>query len=174
MEIATKHWNPTRLGTDLRFIFFVTLFFGAIGFLMNAGHLSFIGQNIAPRPEGSEWWFIMAALVGIVLPLVGVILFFKYDIIRRVLGNLLIVLGAQIGFEAIAANNFFPSVIVYSAVFYVAFRLWQLWEGNKTIAKCCYVPEPIKKTVRAILNLNFVLWSAVLLHLLTQRIPTIY
>jgi hypothetical protein len=109
-------------------------------------------------------WIGLAIAIGLILPSVAWLIWFKHPQPRKILGFYLSVLIIQIITEQIFSSVVFPSLVVVIGTIYTAFRLWQLWRGQQLIHTFHSLS---RKWVSALLSILGLFWSSNLIMLLT-------
>lgn len=109
---------------------------------------------------------VIAIFVGILLPRTAFFVWIRHPEPRKVLGFYLLVLSVQIVTEQVLSRALFPSIVVAIGTIYTAFRLWQLWQGQKLLATNSQTVVPHRKLMYVLLWLILLFWLSNLLMLL--------
>jgi hypothetical protein len=110
-------------------------------------------------------WIAIALFVGVLLPGIAFLVFFRQPQLRKVLGFYLLVLIVQIAAEQILSSTLFPSIVVLIGTIYTAFRLWQLWQAQQIVAGTTQ-PEGFRlRFLNSLLWLMFLFWLSNLIML---------
>ncbi len=152
--------------TTLSFIISVTLLTLVVGWLIATGAVP-IQKNIQfsdAERAFMQVWIGLAIAIGLILPSVAWLIWFKHPQSRKILGFYLSVLIIQIITEQIFSSVVFPSLVVVIGTIYTTFRLWQLWQGQQLI---CTFHSSSRKWVSALLSILGLFWSSNLIMLLT-------
>lgn len=111
-----------------------------------------------PLPAWFKIWFGTVQVVGIVLPLLGMLLWgvwWGYSSVLTVLIWYFVMLGLQILSEILTLRQFHSVVWVMVPYLYLPYRIWQLYEGLTLLS-----PESELMWVRNLLIVEIVLWIA--------------
>jgi hypothetical protein len=152
--------------TTLSFVISATLLTLVVGWLIATGAVP-IQKNIQfsdAERAFMQVWIRLAIAIGLILPSVAWLIWFKYPQPRKILGFYLSVLIIQIITEQIFSSAVFPSLVVTIGTIYTAFRLWQLWRGRQLIHT---FHSSSRKWVSALLSILGLFWSSNLIMLLT-------
>ncbi|MCC5620550.1 hypothetical protein [Nostoc sp. CHAB 5715] len=118
-------WKTTFL-----FMVLATLVVILVGWLTSIGILP-ISQMINYSDAGLRFirvWILLAIAIGLIVPTITFVIWFKYPEIRKIFGFYLLVLIIQIVTEQIVSRVWLPSLVVIIGTLYTAFRVWQLWQ----------------------------------------------
>jgi hypothetical protein len=121
--------------TVLIFIVLATLVVGLVGWLTSIGILP-ISPVINYSDAGLRFirvWILLAVAIGLIVPTIALIVWFKYPEIRQIFGFYLLVITIQIITEQIVSSVWLPSLVVIIGTLYTAFRVWQLWHEQQFI-----------------------------------------
>ena len=163
-QLTINNWKSTSL-----FIAFVTIFIVLIAWLIQGSILP-INRSLGYTTQEFQFiqfWLRLAVVIGIVLPFIGLLLSLGDRQTRKIWGFYLLAIAFQIPTEILFSRLFFPSIVVIVGTLYTAFRLWQLWEGQKFIAA-----NP-NKFVKILLQIVLLFWSANAIVLLTLNWPNL-
>ncbi|PSB31274.1 hypothetical protein [Chlorogloea sp. CCALA 695] len=152
----------------LSFVLAVTLLTISVGWLTMTGVLP-IQQNIQySNTEGNfiRVWLGLAIALGLIIPTIAWLRWFKNPQDRKILGFYLFVLLVQIITEQVSSSTGAPSLVVTIGTVYTVFRLWQLWQGQKLIHKAA-VNLSSPKLMSSLLWLLGLFWCSNLFMLLT-------
>lgn len=152
--------------TTLSFVIFAALLTLAMGWLITIGAVPIQKTIQFSDAEHAfmQVWIRLAIAIGLILPSVAWLLWFKHPQPRKILGVYLSVLIIQIITEQIFSSVMFPSLVVVIGTIYTAFRLWQLWQGQQFI---CTFHSSSRKWVSALLWILGLFWSSNLIMLFT-------
>ena len=125
-------------------------------------------------------WIQLAVTIGLILPTVAWLVWFKYSESRIIFGFYLLLLVTQIATEQIVSSVWLPSLVVVTGTLYTLFRVWQLWQGLQQMktsppqsARSATSKKPQQKLASGILWLLLLFWSGNLIVLLTIAWPSI-
>jgi hypothetical protein len=118
-------------------------------------------------------WVIIAIFVGILFPATAFLLWLGHPVPRKILGFYLLVLITQIVTEQVLSGVLFSSIVVAIGTIYTAFRLWQLWQGQKLLASDTQAVVPYQKLLQVLLWLILLFWLSNLVMLLVLPWPII-
>ena len=116
-------------------------------------------------------WMGLLAVVSLVLPALALIAWGRHAAVRRALLPYALVLAAQILVEVTFSSVFVPNVVVLTGLVFTAYRLWQLWTTRRFFSGVEDPAGPGRSSVRALLSLGLVCWTANLLFLLSVALP---
>lgn len=153
--------------TCLLFMTIATLVCAGIGWLIRRGILPF-NTSIAFNNWQLKFikiWVQVALLVGVILPLLLLLVFWDDPSSRQFLALYLLAVVVQLFSEATFSRWFCASIVVFIGTAYTVFRLWQLWEGMHLTT----YPQPWL----ALLWLISLFWVANLLMLALMAFPSI-
>lgn len=114
-----------------------------------------------------------AIAIGLILPTITFVIWFKYPEIRKIFGFYLLVLIIQIVTEQIVSKFWFPSLVVIIGTLYTAFRVWQLWHEQQFIKSTDFAERGNFRIISSVLWLLLLFWSSNLIMLLTLSWPSI-
>lgn len=149
----------------IAFSVLATLITILIGWLSSVELLP-ITQTIEYSDAGLKFihvWLRLAIAIGLILPVVTFIVWFKRPEPRRVFGFYLLLLVIQIITEQIVSSVWLPSLVVVIGTLYTVFRVWQLWQGLHLIK----TTQAQHKLMTSVLWLLLLFWSSNLIMLLT-------
>ena len=110
-------------------------------------------------------WAKVAALLGIVLPIIMWIVFWDEPVVRTFFGCYLLAVVVQLASEISFSHILCKSVVVIIGTLYTGFRIGQLWAGLHLIT----YPQPWL----GLLWLVMLFWLANMMMLITMAIPSI-
>lgn len=152
--------------TTLSFVVSTTLLTLVVGWLIATGAVP-IQKNIQfsdAERAFMQVWIGLAIAIGLILPSVAWLIWFRHPQPRKILGFYLSVLIIQIITEQIFSSMVFPSLVVVIGTIYTTFLLWQLWQGQQLIHT---FHSSIRKWISALLSILGLFWSSNLIMLLT-------
>ena len=117
-------------------------------------------------------WILLAIAIGLIIPTITFILWFKYPEVCKIFGFYLLVIVIQIVTEHIVSRVLFPSLVVIIGTLYTAFRVWQLWYEQQFI-KSINFSRANFRVISSVLWLLLLFWSSNLIMLLTLSWPSI-
>lgn len=150
------------------FVILTTLITLLMSWLIPMGVLP-IQQVIQYSAAGRNFiqvWIKLAVTVGLILPGVAWLLWFRNLQSRRILDFYLSVLIIQIVSEQVFRGVLFPSLVVIIGTLYTAFRIWQLWRGRQLIWHNSW-DFSNRKRLNLLLSILLVFWCSNLIMLLT-------
>lgn len=165
--------QPMTWKTSLIFVTLATVITILVGWLIAAGLLP-IHQTIEHSDAGLKFiqaWVQLAIAIGLVLPTIAFIVWFKHPESRTIFGFYLLLLVIQILTERIVSSVWLSSLVVVIGTLYTAFRVWQLWQGIQLIKTT--QKQSKYKLVKGILWLLLLFWSSNLIILLTLAWPSV-
>jgi hypothetical protein len=109
---------------------------------------------------------VIAIFFGILLPGTAFFVWIHHPEPRKILGFYLLVLSVQIVTEQVLSGVLFSSIVVAIGTIYTAFRLWQLWQGQKLLAANSQTVVPHRKLLNVLLWLILLFWLSNLIMLL--------
>ncbi len=160
--------DPLTWQTTISFLFLSTLLIFVTAWLTTSGILP-INRAIDYTDEQASFlkvWMTTAIFLGILLPAIALAIWIRHPQPRKVLSFYLLVLIIQIVIERVLTGALFPSIAVTIGTIYTAFRLWQLWQGQKLLAAQTGTIVPKPKLLSGLLWLMLLFWSSNLLMLL--------
>ena len=163
-------WKTTFL-----FIVLATLVVILVGWLISIGILP-ISQMINYSDAGLRFirvWILLAIAIGLIVPTITFVIWFKYPEIRKIFGFYLLVLIIQIVTEQIVSRVWLPSLVVIIGTLYTAFRVWQLWHEQQFIKSTDFIEPGNFRIISSVLWLLLLFWSSNLIMLLTLSWPSI-
>lgn len=167
--------SPLNWKTTLLFLTFATLLSWLSGWLTMSGALSIkvtIDYSISEL-NFIRCWVKLAAFIGILIPSIAFLVWFRYPQSRKVLGFYLLVLIIQIVTEQCLSNILFPSIVVIIGTVYTAFRLWQLWQGQQLIRENLRFGLGNQKILVSLLWIMLLFWLSNLVMLLILPWPKV-
>lgn len=150
------------------FVLLATLITLLMSWLIPMGVLP-IQQIISHNAAGRSFiqvWFKLAITVGLILPSIAWLLWFRNPQPRRILDFYLSVLIIQILTERVFISLLFPSLAVIIGTLYTAFRIWQLRHGQQLIRQNSW-DFSNRKQLNVLLSILLVFWCSNLVMLLT-------
>ncbi|MBD1865739.1 hypothetical protein H6F95_00180 [Cyanobacteria bacterium FACHB-471] len=159
--------------TSLAFVVLATLIMMFVGWLISNGLLP-IRQTIEHSEAGLKFiqvWIQLAIAIGLVLPIIAFIAWFKRPEIRKIFGFYLLLIVIQIATEQIVSEVWLSSLVVVIGTLYTAFRVWQLWQGLQLIRTTQERAQ--YRLVSSVLWLLLLFWSSNLLVLFTIAWPSV-
>ena len=160
--------DPLSWKTTISFLFLSTLLILLIAWLTISGVLP-IDRAIDYTNEQASFlkaWITVAMFLGVLFPAIALAISIRYPQPRKVLSFYLLVLLVQIITEQVLSEVLFSSIVVTIGTIYTAFRLWQLWEGQKLLAAKTETVIPNQKLLNILLRSMLLFWSSNLLMLL--------
>ena len=160
--------NPNHWSTVFSFCAIATLSSVGYGWLVENRKLplnSVMAFNDA-QIEFIKVWAKLAAVIGIILPIVMWIVFWHEPIVRIFFGCYLLAVVVQLASETAFSRIFCQSVVVIIGTLYTGFRIWQLWLGLHLIT---YFQPWL-----ALLWLDLLFWVANLIMLSFMAIPSLF
>lgn len=173
MQIPNVCRQAMTWKTSLAFISLATAVVFLIGWLSSVGLLP-INRTIEHSEAGLKFiqaWIQLAVAIGLVLPTVAYVVWFKYPAARTIFGFYLLLLVIQIVTEQIISRIWLSSSVVVIGTLYTAFRVWQLWQGLQLIKMSRKQSQ--RKLLRGVLWLLFLFWSSNFIVLLALAWPSI-
>lgn len=166
------------LFTWKKILFFVactTLLLLALNWLILSDilHIKKTIDYSASQADFIQIWIKIAALIGLLLPLIALFFWRRYLEPRKVLVFYLVVLIVQIAAEMIVSRVLFSSLVVMSGTIYTAFRIWQLWQGQQLVTATAQTNNYHPTIFSSLLWLLLIFWSSNLIVLFTVAWPTI-
>jgi hypothetical protein len=159
--------------TSLVFVVLATLTMMLVGWLISSELLP-IRQTIKYSEAGLKFirvWMQLAIAIGLVLPIIAFIAWFKRPEVRKLFGFYLLLLVIQIAIEQIVSEVWLSSLVVVTGTLYTAFRVWQLWQSLQLMR------TPQKRSryrlVRGVLWIMLLFWSSNLIMLFTIVWPSV-
>lgn len=172
--------NPTLLPTAALFVVIATIILMLVGLhmrqqrIVNAldvqaaiGSLPRVARRILPL------WMRLAFVLGLLLPLVALVLWWHDALIVQVFLGYVIVLVVQLLSEGWLSRIFPGGISIWTGLLYTAYRLWTLAYGIGLLANVTNV-MPQQTLVNVLLHSNLVFWSFNLLFLLLIALPSLY
>lgn len=155
--------------TALLFIALVTILILLTGWLTINGVLPIKTSLDYSTGESRfiQFWVGLAILIGILIPVTVLFVFWRSSAPRKIIGFYLLVLVIQIVTEAVFSSVLFPSIVVTIGTVYTAFRVWQLWHSLQIIATTAELGTGSRTLLRGLLGLMFIFWSSNLIMLFT-------
>jgi hypothetical protein len=113
----------------------------------------------------------LAIAVGLVLPIIAFIAWFKRLEVRKIFGFYLLLLVIQIATEQIVSEVWLSSLVMVTGTLYTAFRVWQLWQSLQLVRATQKRSQ--YRLVRSVLWLLLLFWSSNLIVLFTIAWPSV-
>jgi hypothetical protein len=159
--------------TLLGFVVLATLIIMLVGWLISNGLLP-IRPTIEHSEAGRKFiqgWMKLAIAIGLVLPTIALVVWFKRPEVRKVFGFYLLLLVIQIATELIISKVWLRSLVVVTGTLYTAFRVHQLWQSLQLIRTT--QQRSRYRLVRSVLWLLLLFWSSNLIVLFTIAWPSV-
>lgn len=160
--------------TTFIFVVFATLVTVVVGWLTSIGILP-ISEVINYSDLGRRFiqiWIWLAIAIGLVLPAITFIVWFKHPELRKIFGFYLLVLVIQIATEQIISKIWFSSLVVIIGTIYTIFRVWQLKKGQQLV-QINHSEQGNSRLISGVLWLLLLFWSSNIIVLLTLSWPSI-
>ena len=159
--------NPNNWLIVFSFCAIATFLSVSYGWLVKKGKLPFKSEM---GFSDAQWQFIkvwvnVALILGVILPVVMLIVFWDKSILRVFFSCYLLAVVVQLGSEISFSRIFCKSVVVIIGTLYTGFRIWQLWSGLHLIT--------YRMPWLGLLWLVFLFWVANMIMLITMAIPSI-
>jgi hypothetical protein len=159
--------------TSLAFVVLATLIMMLVGGLISNGLLP-ISQIIEHSEAGLKFiqvWLQLAIVIGLVLPTLVFITWFKCPEVREIFGFYLLLIVIQIATEQIVSEFWLSSLVVITGTLYTAFRVWQLWQGLQLMRTAQNRLQ--YRLVSSVLWLLLLFWSSNFIVLFTIAWPSV-
>lgn len=159
--------------TSLAFVVLATLIMMLVGWLISNGLLP-IRQTIEHSETGLKFiqvWIQLAIAIGLVLPTIAFIAWFKRPEVRKIFGFYLLLIVIQIATEQIVSEVWLSSLVVVTGTLYTTFRVWQLWQSLQLIRTT--QKQLQYRLVSSVLWLLLLFWSSNLIVLFTIAWPSV-
>ena len=160
--------------TTFIFVLVATLITVLVGLLTSIGILP-ISQVIHYNDAGLRFiraWIRLAIAIGIILPGIAFVVWFKYPKLRKIFGFYFLVLIIQIQTENIITSVRLQSLVVVIGLVFSTFRVWQLKKGQQFI-KSIYSQRANFKWINSVFWLLLLFWLGNLIVILTLSLPSI-
>jgi hypothetical protein len=159
--------NPNNWLIVFYFIAIATCLSLSYGWLVKYEKLPF---NSIVNFNDAQWqflkiWVKVALLLGVIVPVIFLIIFWNELILRQFFSYYLLVVVVQLASESSFSRILCQSVVVIIGTLYTGFRIWQLWFGLHLVT----YPQPWL----VLLWLVFLYWVANIIMLFTIAIPNI-
>ncbi|MBD6615197.1 hypothetical protein FNW02_04855 [Komarekiella sp. 'clone 1'] len=166
---------PLTWKTTFSFVSLVTLIVLLIGWLTSAGVLPIkrVIDYSDTEVKFIQVWIWLAIAIGLLLPGIAFLIWINRPEPRNILGFYLLVLIIQIVSEQVFSSIWFPSLVVPIGILYTAFRLWQLWQGQKLIRITTQLSRLNHTMMSGLLWLSILFWASNLIMLLVLPLPSI-
>lgn len=160
--------TPLNWKTTISFLSLATLLTLLIGWLTISGVLPIkMAINYSQKESNFiQVWIVIAIVVGLLLLTIAFSVWSRHPEPRKILGFYLLVLLVQIVTEQVLSGVLFSSIVVAIGTIYTAFRLWQLWQGQKLLAANSQTVVPHRKLMYVLLWLILLFWLSNLIMLL--------
>jgi hypothetical protein len=116
-------------------------------------------------------WLLLAGLMGVLLPLVGLIGGWRDRQLRAILAYYFLVILAQLVTEQVVTNLYFPSLVVLIGILYTLWRTGQLWQAYQQLQRRHHLPH--RRLILTLIWILLAFWSANLLVLFGISLPAI-
>ncbi len=116
-------------------------------------------------------WLQLAGLMGVLLPLVGLIGGWRDRQLRAILAYYFLVILAQLVTEQVVTNLYFPSLVVLIGILYTLWRTGQLWQAYQQLQRRQHLPH--RRLILTLIWILLAFWSANLLLLFGISLPAI-
>ncbi|USR92391.1 hypothetical protein NEA10_06630 [Phormidium yuhuli AB48] len=128
--------------------------------------------NYSPQDrQFIRMWLRLAGLVGVLLPLVGLIWGWRDRQIRTFFMYYFLVIFCQLISEQVVARFFFRSLVVPTGLLYSLFRIGQLWQAHQQLTQRHHDPHP--RLILAVIWILLAFWAANLLVSVGIAVPAI-
>ncbi len=159
--------NPNHWVTVWLFILIATLLSASFGWLVKKEKLPF--RSVMAFND-AQWQFIriwvnVALLIGVILPIAMLIVFWDKSILRQFFSCYLLAVVVQLACEISFSRWLCKSVVVIIGTLYTGFRIWQLWSGLYLIT--------YSQPWLGLLWLVFLFWVTNMIMLTTMAVPSI-
>jgi hypothetical protein len=159
--------------TLLAFVVIATLIMMLVGWL-TSNRLLPIRQTIEYSEVELNFikgWMQLAIAIGLVLPTIAFITWFKRPEIRKIFGFYLLLIVIQIATEQIISEFWLSSLVVVTGTLYTAFRVWQLWQSLQLIRTS--QDRSQYRLISSVLWLLLFFWSSNLIVLFAIAWPSV-
>ena len=159
--------NPNNWSVAFSFCAIATILSIIYGWLVKQRKLPFkpvMAFNDTQR-QFIKIWASIALLIGVILPLVMLIVFWHEPVLRQFFSCYLLVVVVQLASEIGFSRIYVKSVVVIVGTLYTGFRLWQLWLGLHLLT--------YSQPWLGLLWLVFIFWVANMIMLSFLAIPSI-
>jgi hypothetical protein len=116
-------------------------------------------------------WIQLAFPIGLVLPVIALLVWFKYPEPKTIFSFYFLLLVIQLITEQIVNSFWSPSLVVVVGSLYTVFRVWQLIQGLQLIKTAQQKSQ--YKLVSSVLWLMLLFWLGNIIVLLTLAWPSI-
>ena len=159
--------NPNNWFTIFCFCAIATLLSVSYGWLVKQGKLPF--KSVMAFSD-TQWqfmkvWVNVALILGVVIPVVLLVIFWNEPILQQFFGCYLLVVAIQLVSEIGFSRTLCKSVVVIIGTLYTGFRIWQLCSGLQLIT--------YSQPWLSLLWLVLLFWIANMIMLTTMAIPSI-
>lgn len=159
--------NPNNWYTAWSFIAVATVLSISCGWFIKSDRLPI--QSTLPFSDRQlkfmKVWVNVALLVGVIIPIVMLVVFWDRAIARQFFSCYLLVVAVQLVCETAFSRILCKSIVVIIGTLYTGFRIWQLSEGLQLTT--------YSQPWLGLLWLVFAFWVANIIMLTTLAIPTI-
>lgn len=166
---------PLTPKISLIFVSVTNLVVLLVGILTQQGRLP-LTEPINYSETASQffsYWMMVAVGLGLVLPLIAWIYWWRKQKIRYLWGLYLAVLVVQILTEQLFRAVLVPSVVITIGTIYTAFRIWQLITLQRLFSPQSSLKVDQKRFQQILAWLLLLFWGANLIFLMTVAWPTI-
>ncbi|AOX04181.1 hypothetical protein BJP34_07835 [Moorena producens PAL-8-15-08-1] len=160
--------NPNHLLTIFLFIVGTTLLSLEVGWLVKKAALPLkpVMAYSEIQLQFIKIWVNVALLIGVILPSVMLIVFWRQPIRSQFFICYLIVVFVQLASEIVFSSWLCKSVVVIIGTLYTGFRIWQLWSGLHATT--------YSQPWLSLLWLVLIFWVMNIIMLLTMAFPSIF
>ena len=120
-----------------------------------------------------QLWIKIAVVIGVLLPGVAFLIWWRYPEPRKIMGFYLVVLIVQIAAESILSRVLFPSLVVITGTIYTVFRIGQVWQGQQLVMAAAQTNNHNSMIFSSLLWLLLLFWSSNLIVLFAVAWPSI-
>ncbi len=166
-------FNPLRVKNCALFALVTTIVVSFFVCGMQTGMIEFFPKAGLPHDPSTKIWFTLAQIIALAFPILFVLFYGRALEIRNVFIPFLLLLGCQIFTEMVLFRHFFPSLIIPNALVYIAYRLFQLWEGRKVLLQSRKISKLAVNLGLGLVYSNFILWVLIFFRL-SLRLPKLF
>jgi hypothetical protein len=160
-----KTINPLAPKFCITFVSAVTIFIFLFALGMQNGMIGFFPKTDLPKDINARIWFLLAQIWALVLPIFFLLVCIKIKEIRKIFIPFVLVLGCQVVTEMVLFKYFFSSLIIPTALLYIGYRLFQLWEARKILSQSDQIPKPVFYLGLGLVYANLILWIVIFARL---------
>jgi hypothetical protein len=160
MRSSPLYYNgPSLLRATVRFISLATLSVMVIGWLTQR-HILPMQTDLAlsAHPLLRLWIAAGGLVLGTLLPLGGLVRWWRVREVRQVVGVYLLALLMQVLTEGVLGVIFFPSIVVLIGTLYTAFRVWYLWHAQRILATVPHLDPRTRARTRGGVLVLLLVW----------------